>query len=90
MAVGGHETGVGEHPGGHEGGTDQERPTATPAVNEDERKDGHDDVDDILDGGGNKVVVALESGHTEDVGNLHAVNIRFHDTRVLYGSRRLT
>lgn len=52
VAVGCHESGVGEHPDCHEDGADDEHGAATPAIHVNESGDGHDNVDDVLDGGG--------------------------------------
>ena len=52
VAVCCHEPGVGEHPDCHEDGADDEHGAPAPAVHVDESGDGHDDVDDVLDGGG--------------------------------------
>ena len=55
FTVAGHETCVGVHLDGHEGGADEKRPAATPSVNEDEGEYGHEDIDDVLGGGGDEV-----------------------------------
>jgi hypothetical protein len=57
-----HEAGVGEHPGCHENGTDDEHGTTTPAVHVDESRNCHEDVDNILNGGSDEVDVASETG----------------------------
>lgn len=67
LTVGSHKTSVGEHPGHHEDGTDDEHRAATPTVHEEESGNGHQDVDDVLDGTGDKVDVTGETSHTEDV-----------------------
>ena len=51
VAVGDEDAAVGEEPGHHEGGADEEGGTTAPAVDVEEGGDGHDDVDDVLDGG---------------------------------------
>lgn len=50
--VSGENTGVGEHPKGHENGTDEQRWAATPFVNPEQSWHGHEDVDDVLNRGG--------------------------------------
>lgn len=78
VTVRGHETGVDVHPDHHEDGADHKGVAATPAVTPDEGGDGHDNVDDVLDTGGDEQVVALQTGHGEDVGNVvhHDVHTR--------------
>lgn len=49
-SVGGEDTSVGEHPEGHEDGTDEQRRTATPFVDPEQSWHGHEDVDDVLNG----------------------------------------
>ena len=68
MAVGFEETGICEHPGHHTEGPKEKGGAAAPAVDVEEGRDGHNDVDYVLDGGGNKEVVPREAGHGEDVG----------------------
>jgi len=70
VAVGFEDAGVGEEPGHHEGGADEEGGAAAPAVDVEEGGDGHDDVDDVLDGGGEEEVVLREAGHGEDEGDV--------------------
>lgn len=74
VAIGCHQTGVGKHPSGHEKGAYDERNAAAPAIDEDESKDGHEDVDDILNRRGDEIVVTLETSHTEDVRDLLVVS----------------
>lgn len=59
MAVNGHQSSVGVHPGCHEEGTGDEGNAASPAIDEDEGENGHEYVDDVLDGRSDKVVVTL-------------------------------
>lgn len=70
LTIGGENTGVGVHPEGHEDGTNKERRTATPSVDPEQGRDGHEDVDDVLDGRGEQVGIATVAGHGEDVGNV--------------------
>lgn len=49
MAVGFEETGVGEHPGHHAKGTEEEGGAPAPAVDVEEGGDGEEDVYDVLD-----------------------------------------
>jgi hypothetical protein len=82
LAVAGHEACVGVHPDGHEGGADEERPASTPSVDEDEGKDGHEDVDDVLDGGGDEVGGAGQTCHAEDVGDVYNRRLEDQDEQV--------
>ena len=68
MAVRFEETGICEHPGHHTNGAEEKGGAAAPAVDVEEGRDGHNNVDYVLDGGGNKEVVSGEAGHSEDVG----------------------
>ena len=68
VAVGFEETGICEHPGHHSDGAEEKGGAATPAVDVEEGRDGHNDVDYVLDGGGDKEVVPGEASHSEDVG----------------------
>ncbi len=70
VPVGFENAGVGEEPGHHEGGADEEGGATAPAVDVEEGGDGHDDVDDVLDGGGEEEVVLREAGHGEDEGDV--------------------
>ena len=70
LAVGGQETGIAIHPDGHEGRADQKWHASSPSIDEDQGKDCHPDVDDILDGGGNETSVAAQTSHTEDVDDI--------------------
>ena len=64
--VGRNETGVGEHPGCHQSGTNKQCWAAAPSVNPDQGRDGHDDVDNILDTRGEQYSRA-DVGHCEDI-----------------------
>lgn len=66
-AVGGEDAGVGEEPGCHQSGADEEGWTTAPAVHEEEGGDGHQYVDDVLDGGGDQVGVLCQTSHGEYV-----------------------
>ena len=70
VAVADEDAAVGEEPGHHEGGADEEGGTTAPAVDVEEGRHGHDDVDDVLDRGGHEQVVSRETGHGEDVGDV--------------------
>lgn len=70
FTVGGEDTGVGVHPESHEDGADEQRGTATPSVDPEQRRDGHEHVDDVLDRRGEQVGVAAVASHGEDVGNV--------------------
>ena len=70
LAVGGQQTGVGEHPGHHEGCSDKKGHSAAPAVDIDESENGHEDVDDVLDARGDEVGRAGEASHSEYIGNI--------------------
>ena len=58
VAVRLQEAAVGEHPGHHAQGAEQEGGATPPAVDEEEGWDGEDHVDDVLDAGGDKKIVA--------------------------------
>jgi hypothetical protein len=80
VTVAAKQAGVGEEPDSHEGSADEEGGAAAPAIDVEERWDGHDNVDDILDGGGDEERGAGEAGHGEDVGdvvhhNVHACQL---------------
>ena len=70
LTMNGENTSVGEHPGAHEDGTHQKSWSTTPAVHPDQGGDGGEDVDDVVDGGGQEIGIATVSGHGEDVGNV--------------------
>ena len=70
MTVAAKQAGVGEEPDSHESGADEEGGAAAPAVDVEECWNSHDDVDNILDGGGNEERGAGEAGHGEDVGDV--------------------
>lgn len=70
FTVGGENTGVGVHPQSHKHGTNEKRGTATPFVDPEQGRNGHEDVDDVLDGRGEQVGVAAVTSHGEDVGNV--------------------
>lgn len=70
MAVAAKQAGIGEEPDSHEGSADEEGGAAAPAIDVEERWDSHDDIDNILDGGGDEERGAGEAGHGEDVGDV--------------------
>ena len=81
MAVSGKNTGVGKQPGGHESSTNEQCRAASPAIDEEESGNGHRNVDDILNGGGEQQVVATKTSHGKDVTNvvhhdIHAGELR--------------
>lgn len=57
VAVGFQEPAVGEHPGHHAQGAEQEGRAPAPAVDEEEGRDREDDVDYVLDARGHEEVV---------------------------------
>ena len=59
-----------EHPGHHAEGAGEKRGATAELVDVDDGGDGHDDVDDVLDGGGEEGVV--------DAGALHHVHDVVH------------
>lgn len=67
VAVSCHEPGVGEHPGHHKDGANNKHRAATPTVHEEKSRNGHQDVDDVLNGTGDEVDVAGKTCHSEDV-----------------------
>lgn len=77
-----HETTDEEEPKSHEDGADQEDGATTPTIDEENGRDGHEDVEDVLDGGGLEVsVLASDSGTLEDEdnvvhGDVHAGKLR--------------
>ena len=79
FAVAGHEACISVHPDGHEGGADEERPAATPSVDEDEGENGHEDVDDVLDRGGDEVGGTGQTCHTEDVSDVYSRRLADQD-----------
>lgn len=66
----GEEAGVHKHPRAHEGRTDEHRLSATPSISPEQSGDGHEDIDDVLNGGSKQVGVASVAGHGKDVGNV--------------------
>ena len=70
VAVGLEEATVGEHPGHHAQGAEEEGGAPAPAVDEEEGRDGEEDVDDVLDARGDEERVAGEAGHGEDISNV--------------------
>lgn len=69
-AIGSHETSIPVHEDGHEGGTDEERPAASPAIDEYQGEDRHENVDDILNRRGDEAGVASETCHAEDINDI--------------------
>ena len=69
LAVCGEKTSVDPEPGHHEGTANKQWPASSPSVNEDQGKDGHEDVDDVLNGRGDEVGVTCESSHAEHIGD---------------------
>ena len=63
-AVACHQARVGVHPGGHQQSADDEWTAPSPAIDENEREDGREDVDDVLDQGCDQVRV---TGYAEDI-----------------------
>lgn len=49
LAMCSEDTGVGEHPGHHQRGADDHCGTTSPAIEPDQGRHGHQDVDDVLD-----------------------------------------
>jgi hypothetical protein len=68
VAVASHETSIREHPDGHKDGAEDKHRATAPAIHIDECGNGHQDVDDILNGGGNQVDVPGKSSHSKNVG----------------------
>lgn len=81
-SVGAHETTDEEEPESHEDGAEEENGTTTPAIDEEDGGDGHEDVEDVLDGGGLEVgILAGDSGTLEDEddvvhGDVHTSQLR--------------
>lgn len=59
-----------EHPESHEHGSDEQSRAATPLVHPDKSRNGHEDVDDVGDGGGEEVGLASVASHGEDSGDV--------------------
>lgn len=70
VTVRGHETGDGEKPDGHQGGTNEQSRATAPSVDVKKGRDGHDDVDDVLDTVRDKSNVAGDTCHLENVGEV--------------------
>lgn len=66
LSISCQETSIGKHPNHHEQGTDKHSWATTPAVNPDQSRDGHDDIDDELNGGWKKDI-ASQASHGEDI-----------------------
>ena len=77
-----HQTTNEEEPKSHEDGSNQENRAATPTIDEQDSRDGHDNVEDVLDGGSLQVgVLACDTGTLEDEddvvhGNVHSCELR--------------
>jgi hypothetical protein len=68
----------------HEEGADEKHWATAPAVDIDDGRDGERDVEDILDGGGDKVAAAAgETGTLEDVDDVVPVKM-YHQPRFLW------
>ena len=65
-----HHACVCEHERHHQESADDEWPAAAPAVHPDQSRDGHDNVDDVLNRRGEKVGVARVACHAKDVGDV--------------------
>lgn len=78
MTVCGHQTSIGVQPGRHEGGTNKESGTATPAIQPQDSRDGHEHIDHILDTGRHQKVVTIQTGHRKHIRNVvhHHVHAR--------------
>lgn len=61
------DTSVDEEPDGHECGTNEQSWATAPAVDPEKSRDSHDDVNNVLDRGADKQVVASETSHGEHV-----------------------
>lgn len=80
FSVGGEKASVDEKPGHHQEGADEEGWTTTPSVDKQESWDGHEDVDDVLDGGWKQDAVA-QASHCENIRyvvhhNVHSSKLR--------------
>lgn len=63
-------TGSSEHPQCHEHGSNEKSRAATPLVHPDKSRNGHEDVDDVGNGGGEEVGLAGVASHGEDGGDV--------------------
>lgn len=70
VSVARHETAIGKQECEHSGSAEEEGRAAAPAVDPENGRDGHNDVNNVLDGARNEEVVSLESSHSEDIGNV--------------------
>jgi hypothetical protein len=68
MAIASHETSICEHPDRHKDGAKDKHWATAPAIHVDEGGNGHEDVDDILDGGGDQIDISGQSRHGENIG----------------------
>lgn len=65
-----HHACVGEHERHHQESANHEWPAATPFVHPDQGRNGHDDVYNVLNRGGEKVGVTRVPCHAKDVGDV--------------------
>lgn len=70
MPIVSHETSIDEKPEGHKEGSDQQWKSAAPSIDEDQSKDGHENVDDILDRRGDEIIVSFEACHAEQISDV--------------------
>ena len=69
-AVGRHQASVRKHESHHAKSAHKQRWPTSPAINVEQRRNGEDDIDDVLDRRGNEQIVASETSHGEDVDNV--------------------
>jgi hypothetical protein len=60
-------TSVGEQPNHHESSTDEKQGTTAHTVDEEHAGNGHDNVDDVLNGRRDEEVVSRQTGHFKDI-----------------------
>ena len=69
-AVNGEYAGIGEHPDCHEDSADQQSGTTSPTIDVEKGRNGHDHVDDVLNGGREEQSTVGLAGHEENVGDV--------------------
>lgn len=82
------QSGVHEQPGHHEKSANQEGRATTPTIDEQKSRDGHDYIDDELNGGWEKNI-ATQASHGENVGDIVLETVSSWVQSVL-GNQKLT
>ena len=71
MAARSKETGIRKHENRHESCSNKERATAAPSINVFQSENRHENVNDVLNRGGDQISRASQTGHTKDVGDVY-------------------